>query len=61
MRREPILRVAFYASRGGREPGRDWFRALDRYARQTIGAGHETAQYGWPMGMPLIPKRDADL
>ena len=61
MRREPILRVALYASEGGREPVRDWLRGLDRYDRQTIGADFKTAQFGWPMGMPLIRKLDADL
>ena len=61
MRREPILRVAVYASEGGREPVRDWLHGLDRYDRQTIGADLKTAQFGWPMGMPLIRKLDADL
>jgi phage-related protein len=61
MRREPILRVAFYASAGGREPVRDWLRELDRRDRQTIGTDLKTAQFGWPMGMPLIRKLDADL
>lgn len=61
MRREPVLRVAYYASAGGREPVRDWLRGLDRYDRQAIGADLKTAQFGWPMGMPLIRKLDADL
>jgi phage-related protein len=61
MRREAVLRVAFYASEGGREPVRDWLRGLDRYDRQAIGADLKTAQFGWPMGMPLIRKLDADL
>ena len=61
MRREPILRVAFYAGEGGREPVRDWLKGLDRYDRQTIGADLKTAQFGWPMGMPLIRKLDLDL
>jgi len=59
MRREPILRVAFCAGEGGREPVRDWRRGLDRYDRQTIGADLKTAQFGWPMGMSLIRKLDA--
>ena len=54
LRREPILRVAFYASEGGREPVCDWLRGLDRYDRQTIDADLKTAQFGWPMGMPTL-------
>ncbi len=61
MRREPILRVAFYASEGGRESVREWLRELDRSDWRTIGADLETAQFGWPMGMPLIRQLDADL
>jgi phage-related protein len=59
--RESILRVAFYASRGGHEPVRDWLRGLDRLDRQAIGADLTTAHFGWPMGMPLIRKLDVDL
>jgi phage-related protein len=61
MRRGPILRVAFYASEGGREPVRDWLRGLERNDRQKIGADLKTAQFGWPIGMPLIRKLDANL
>ena len=61
MRRVPILRVVFYVSEGGRESVRDWLRGLDRNDRQTIGADLKTAQFGWPMGMPLIRKLDVGL
>jgi phage-related protein len=61
LRREPILQVAFYASQGGREPVRDWLREIDRPDRLTIGTDLKTVQFGWPMGMPLIRKLDADL
>ena len=60
-RREPILRVVFYVSEGGRESVRDWLGGLDRNDRQTIGADLKTAQFGWPMGMPLIRKLDVGL
>jgi phage-related protein len=29
--------------------------------RKTIGNDLKTAQFGWPIGMPLIRKLDADL
>ena len=61
MRRVPILRVVFYVSEGGRESVRDWLRGLDRNDRQVIGADLKTAQFGWPMGMPLIRKLDVGL
>lgn len=51
---EPILRVVFYRSASGREPVRDWLRALDRESRRVIGNDIKTVQYGWPLGMPLV-------
>ena len=59
MPREPILRVAFYCSAGGREPVREWPRGLGRLDRQAIGANLKTAQFGCPMGMPIIRKLDS--
>ncbi len=59
MRREAVLRVVFYARGGGREPVREWLRGLDRHDRQAIGADLKAAQFGWPMGMPLICKLDS--
>ena len=55
------LRVLFYRTEAGNEPVRDWIRHLPRADRKIIGEDLKTAQYGWPLGMPLIRKLDVDL
>ncbi len=35
---------------------REWIKALKRVDRKAIGQDVKTAQYGWPLGMPLIRK-----
>src|SRR5665811_223485 len=54
--RQPILTVTFYLSGSGNEPVRDWLLDLRREERRTLGQDIKTAQYGWPLGMPLIRK-----
>jgi hypothetical protein len=53
---EPILDVIFYKTEAGNEPVREWLKNLPRNDRKTIGEDLKTAQYGWPLGMPLIRK-----
>jgi len=53
---QPILSVAFYVSAAGREPVREWLLGLGRDDRKTVGRDIKTAQYGWPLDMPLIRK-----
>jgi phage-related protein len=53
--------VVFYRTQAGNEPVRDWVKALNRNDRKIIGEDVKTAQYGWPLGMPLIRKLDAGL
>jgi phage-related protein len=53
--------VSFFRLDSGREPTREWLRGLDQAAKQTIGQDVKTLQYGWPIGMPLAPKMEADL
>ena len=59
--REPVLRVIFYRSESGAEPVREWLKDLRREDRKTIGEDIKTAQFGWPLGMPLIRKIGKDL
>ena len=54
--RQPILSVGFYKTRSGHEPVRAWLKSLARNDRKTIGEDIKTAQFGWPLGMPLIRK-----
>ena len=59
--REPILNVKFYKSEIGKEPVREWLKELPKADRQAIGEDIKTAQYGWPLGMPLIRKMGRGL
>jgi len=47
------LPAAFYASRRGNEPVREWLKGLDNDVRKIIGQDISDAEYGWPVGMPL--------
>lgn len=55
------LDAFFYRSGAGAEPVRDWLKGLDAESRKAIGEDIRTAQYGWPLGMPLIRKLGAGL
>jgi phage-related protein len=48
-------------SGNGREPVRDWLRSLPDEDRKAIGEDIKTVQFGWPLGMPLVRKMEADL
>jgi len=58
---EPILDVVFYKTEADNEPVREWLKSLRREDRRTIGEDIKTAQYGWPLGMPLIRKAERGL
>jgi phage-related protein len=53
--------IVFFALDSGREPVRDWLKALDRDSKRAIGEDIKTLQFGWPIGMPLTRKMDDDL
>ena len=55
------LEVYFYKTSHNREPVREWLKTLPRHERKIIGDDLKTAQYGWPLGMPLIRKLEAGL
>jgi phage-related protein len=61
IRNEPILIVAFYQTEAGNEPVRIWLKSLKKEDRRAIGEDVKTAQFGWPIGMPLIRKIERDL
>jgi phage-related protein len=58
---KPILDVVFYKTEAGNEPVREWLKSLPRDDRRAIGEDIKTAQYGWPLGMPLIRKMERGL
>lgn len=45
--------LVFYRSSSGKEPVRDWLKALDGPDRQAVGLDLMRAQWRWPVGMPL--------
>jgi len=57
----PVLSVVFYATSAGNEPVREWLLALAAADRRSVGFDIKTAQYGWPLGMPLIRKLEPGL
>jgi len=61
MTNEMRLQVFFYRTSGGAEPAREWLKALPAEERKIIGDNLKTAQFGWPLGMPLIRKLEAGL
>ena len=47
------VQVAFYRTKSGAEPVREWLKNLPDDDRQIIGNDLQTLEYGWPAGMPL--------
>lgn len=47
------LPARFYSTTSGNEPVREWLKALDDADRMAIGSDIATAEYGWPVGMPI--------
>jgi phage-related protein len=61
MNEQPILHVIFFRSPSGREPVREWLKAMDKDDRTLIGEDIKLVQFRWPLGMPLVRKMEADL
>lgn len=47
------LRARFFQQEGGNEPVRDWLLSLSQENRKAVGDDIRTAEFGWPIGMPL--------
>lgn len=47
------LPARFFESDAGRVPVRDWLLELTPEDRKAIGDDIRTAEFGWPIGMPL--------
>ena len=45
--------AVFYRSATGTEPVRDWLLTLHSDDRRRVGFDIATAEFGWPVGMPL--------
>lgn len=53
MRRPKQIQAAFFRQPSGKEPVRDWLLELSSEDRKIIGDDIRTAEFGWPLGMPL--------
>jgi phage-related protein len=47
------LPAVFFESGSGNRPVREWLYSLDQEDRRLIGYDIATAEFGWPVGMPL--------
>ena len=47
------LTAAFFQLGSGREPVREWLLQLEAADRKLIGDDIRTAEFGWPIGMPI--------
>jgi phage-related protein len=59
---KPKLSVKFFQQQASdSEPVRDWLKSLPIEDRKAIGEDIKAAQYGWPLGLPLIDHLDGDI
>lgn len=59
---QPKLSVKFFRQQASdSEPVRDWLKSLPLEDRKAIGEDIKAAQYGWPLGLPLIDHLDGDI
>ena len=49
----PHTPLSFYRSSSGREPVREWLKALPTADRRAVGLDLMRVQFRWPVGMPL--------
>lgn len=58
----PTLGAKFFRQESsGSEPVRDWLKALSQNEKQAIGEDIKAAQFGWPLGLPLVRHLDGDI
>lgn len=55
------LKVVFFKTQRGNEPVREWLKSMPAEDKRILGEDIKTAQYGWPLGMPLIRKMEPGL
>jgi len=55
------LPVIFFRTEVGNEPVREWLKSLPADERKVIGEDIKTAQFAWPLGMPLVKKLEQGL
>lgn len=55
------LPARFFQQESGNEPVRNWLLGLDSEDRRLIGIDIMTAEFGWPIGMPLCRQMGGGL
>ncbi len=50
------ITAVFYRTSAGGEPVRQWLKKMAKQDRQIVGEDIATAEYGWPIGMPICRK-----
>ena len=58
---QPHTLLSFYRSPSGREPVREWLKALPIEDRRAVGLDLMRARFRWPVGMPLCRPLDEGL
>lgn len=59
---KPKLSVKFFQQEAsGSEPVRDWLKSLPADEKKSIGEDIKAAQFGWPLGLPLVDHIDGDI
>jgi len=48
------IQAVFFINKRGKEPVRDWLLSLEKPDRHVLGEDIKTAEYGWPVGMPVV-------
>ena len=48
------LPCVFFRTAAGNEPVREWLKSLPPTERKQIGVDILAAQFGWPLGLPLV-------
>ena len=55
------LPAHFYRLDSGREPVREWLKALEPEDRKAIGEDIKDVEFSWPIGMPLVGSLGREL
>src|ERR1035437_1319827 len=61
-REGPKLMADFFRQGAcGSEPVREWLKSLPKAEKTEIGKDILAAQFGWPLGLPLVDHVEADI
>lgn len=56
-----VIEVVFYQTEVGNEPAKDWLVGLSKEDRKLMGTAIKEAEFGWPIGLPVVRKMEANL